>query len=318
MRDEGRVTLRLTTAEGAVRDVPLTEEMLVLGSGPTACLQVHDPAVSSLEPWEAILISIGGLVLGWLVYDLLCRTVRSELVLGLLVLAGVTATAYGASRLFAPRAAYLQVGAMLGTIMVANVFFVIIPAHRELIRAKEAGREPDPAANVRGKQRSIHNNYLTLPVLLTMLAGHFSVLYTADRAWLVLVALMLLGAWARLFFNLRHAGDTQWWMPVAWGVAVVLLAIAIKPPSESASASPAAIAAGKKVFASAGCAGCHTLADAGSTGDVGPNLDAASPSPALVVERVTNGVGQMPSFRATLSSAQIQDVAAYVSSAAGK
>ena len=90
----------------------------------------------------------------------------------------VAATAYGVSHLFAPRAAYLQVGAMLGTIMVANVFFVIIPAHWELIRAKEAGREPDPAANARGKQRSVHNNYLTLPVLFAMLSNHFAFTYS--------------------------------------------------------------------------------------------------------------------------------------------
>ena len=101
----------------------------------------------------------------------------------LVVLGLVTVAAYGVTQLYAPRAAYLQVGAMLGTIMVANVFFVIIPAHWELVRAKEAGREPDPAANVRGKQRSIHNNYLTLPVLFAMLAGHFPFTYGHAHSW---------------------------------------------------------------------------------------------------------------------------------------
>ena len=118
----------------------------------------------------------------------------------------VAVTAYGCSQLFAPRAAYLQVGAMLGTIMVANVFFVIIPAHWELIRAKEAGREPDPAANARGKQRSVHNNYLTLPVLFAMLSNHFAFTYSHADAWLVLVCLMVIGAAIRHFFNLRHQG----------------------------------------------------------------------------------------------------------------
>ena len=103
---------------------------------------------------------------------------------------------------------------MLGTIMAANVFFVIIPAHWELVRAKEAGREPDPAANRRGKQRSVHNNYLTLPVLFAMLAGHFPFTYGHDHAWAILVCLMVIGAWIRHYFNNRHAGRTLWWIPL--------------------------------------------------------------------------------------------------------
>ena len=175
---------------------------------------------------------------------------------------------------------------MIGTVMSANVFFVIIPAHRELIRAKEAGREPDPAPAIQAKQRSVHNNYFTLPVLLVMLAGHAPFAYGATRAWLVLVVLMAIGAFARLFFNLRHTGQTHWWMPVAAAVAVVALAVAIKPDDEPVAEDAALrrlrheLAAGKAVFASTGCGGCHTLADAGTTGNVGPNLDGARPSEA--------------------------------------
>src|SRR5205085_9672 len=106
-----------------------------------------DASVADISPAVAIAASIALLGVGWLVYDLLCRTLRSDAALGACMLVLVAATAYGCSQLFAPRAAYLQVGAMLGTIMVANVFFVIIPAHWELIRAKEAGRDADPAAN---------------------------------------------------------------------------------------------------------------------------------------------------------------------------
>ena len=95
---------------------------------------------------------------------------------------------------------------MLGTIMAANVLFVIIPAHWELVRAKQAGREPDPMPGIVAKQRSVHNNYLTLPVLFTMLAGHFAFTYTHDHAWPVLVALMVVGAAIRHYFNRRHAG----------------------------------------------------------------------------------------------------------------
>ena len=104
-----------------------------------------------------------------------------------------------------PRAAYIQVGAMLGTIMAANVFFVIIPMHWKLVRAKEAGEEPDPKWNALGKQRSVHNNYLTLPVVFAMLSNHFAFTYGHAHAWLILVALMALGAWMRHYFNLRHS-----------------------------------------------------------------------------------------------------------------
>src|SRR6476469_3582914 len=134
-----------------------------------------DRTVADLSAWQAIAISIAGLVVAWLVYDGLCRAFeKDELVLAVLVFAFIVASSWGAYNLFSARAAYLQVGAMIGTMMVGNVFFVIIPAHWELIRAKQAGREPDPAANARGKLRSVHNNYLTLPVVLAMLANHFA------------------------------------------------------------------------------------------------------------------------------------------------
>src|SRR5205814_1494349 len=130
-----------------------------------------DTSVADLTPWEAIALSVGGLVVAWLVYDGLCRAFPSdEGVLAVLVFAFVCASAYASWRLFAPRAAFLQVGAMIGTMMVGNVFFVIIPAHWKLIRAKEAERAPDPRWNAAGKTRSVHNNYLTLPAVFAMLS----------------------------------------------------------------------------------------------------------------------------------------------------
>jgi uncharacterized membrane protein len=206
---------------------------------------------------------------------------------------------------------------MLGTIMAANVFFSIIPAHWELIRAREAGREPDPASALAAKQRSVHNNYLTLPVLLTMLVGHFSFVYTTDHAWLVLVALMVLAAAVRVFFNLRHAGRTHWWIPAAATAAGVALALAIEPDDEPAAQTPGNPAAGRDVFVSE-CGSCHTLSDAGTTGRVGPNLDASQPPADLVLERVRDGKGAMPSFRSSLSDMEMRDVAAYVASVSGK
>jgi uncharacterized membrane protein len=192
-----------------------------------------DPSVAKLSTGAAVAISIGGLVIAWVVYDVLCRTIgrRSELALALCVLGLVVLASWGAAQLFSARAAYLQIGAMLGTIMAANVFFVIIPAHWELVRAKEAGREPDPGANRRGKQRSVHNNYFTLPVLFTMLAGHFPFTYGHDHAWAILVCLMVIGAWIRHYFNNRHAGRTLWWIPVTAAAGIAAVAVWIRPPA---------------------------------------------------------------------------------------
>jgi len=132
---------------------------------------------ADMSEWTAIAVSLALLAAAWLVYDGLCRAIRNELVLAAVLVALTTVAAYGLSLLFTDRAVWLQLGAMLGTIMVANVFFVIIPAHWELVRAKQAGREPDPAPAIRAKQRSVHNNYLTLPVLVAMLGDHFAFAY---------------------------------------------------------------------------------------------------------------------------------------------
>jgi uncharacterized membrane protein len=268
-----------------------------------------------VDAWVVVVISLSLLAAAWIAYDVLNRLLDDGWVLWTLLFGLVAAAAWGSSELFSPRAAWIQVGAMIGTVMAANVFVNIIPAHWELIRAKEAGREPDPQPGLQAKQRSVHNNYFTLPVLLTMLAGHFPFAYGADHAWLVLVALMLIGAWARLFFNLRHQGRTLWWMPVAGAAAFVALAVAVEQTDEPAtSAASADVVHGKAVFAAAGCGGCHTLADAGAAGTVGPSLDAVRPSTALAAERVRNGQGAMPAFAGTLSDADIADVAAYVAS----
>jgi uncharacterized membrane protein len=185
-----------------------------------------DKTVADLSAWEAIALSIGGLVLAWVVYDGLCRAfARDEAVLAVLVFAFICASAWASWNLFAPRAAYLQVGAMIGTMMVGNVFFVIIPAHWKLIRAKEAGLEPDPRWNRDGKTRSVHNNYLTLPVVLAMISNHFPFTYGHKNGWLVLVALMAIGAVVRHYFNLRHRGINAW--PILGVAAAGVLAVAL-------------------------------------------------------------------------------------------
>jgi uncharacterized membrane protein len=167
--------------------------------------------------------------------------------------------AWAASELFSGRASYLQVGAMLGTIMAANVLVVIIPAHWELVRAKEAGREPDPAPATRAKQRSVHNNYLTLPVVVAMLANHFAFAYSHRWAWLVLVALMATGAWVRHFFNLRHTGRTVWWIPATAAIAIAAIAIAIRPQESSGGPTQSVSFARARAIVIERCVPCHSL-----------------------------------------------------------
>jgi uncharacterized membrane protein len=222
-----------------------------------------DRSVADIRPAVAVAASVGLLALAWLVYDGLCRLlVRNELLLAAAIALFAVAAAYGSSRLFADRAVYIQVGAMLGTMMAGNVLFNIIPAHRELVAAKKAGRDPDPAPGIQAKQRSVHNNYLTLPVVFTMISNHFPVTYGHEHGWVVLLALMAIGAWVRHFFNLRHQGRTVWAIPATAAVATAAVALWIEPDGGSAQASadgeaPVAFADVERIVERR-CAACHS------------------------------------------------------------
>jgi uncharacterized membrane protein len=140
--------------------------------------------------------------------------------------------------------------------MAANVFFTIIPAHWELVRAKQQGREPDPEPGLRAKQRSVHNNYLTLPVVFTMLAGHFSLAFGAGHAWLVLLAIFALVAAIRHFFNRWHTGRRDWWILAAAAAGAVALAFALAPDNDGGVvAPPDSVAQG---IVAARCTACHS------------------------------------------------------------
>lgn len=161
------------------------------------------------------------LVAGWVVYDLICRIFGrnkdgsiggpdSERRVGVLVFVYACAATWLACQLFSGRAAFVLTGAMLATIMSANVFFWIIPGQRTVVADLAAGRKPDPVHGQRGKQRSVHNTYFTLPVLVAMLSNHYGMLWQHPLNWLVLIGLMLLGALVRLFFVLRHKAPARW------------------------------------------------------------------------------------------------------------
>ena len=215
-----------------------------------------DKSVADLRPWQAIAISVALLVAAWLVYDGLCRVIPNDVALAAVLLVLVTLAAWGVSHLFSGRAEYIQIGAMLGTMMAGNVLFVIIPAHWELIRAKQAGREPSAAAGLRAKQRSVHNNYLTLPVVFTMISNHFPITYGHSYSWLILVALLVIGAWVRHFFNLRHTGRTAWWIPVTAALAIAAVAVAIRPHGSSGGTAVPFTRA--QAIVQARCVPCHS------------------------------------------------------------
>ena len=175
-----------------------------------------DANVAHLTSWQAVGIGAASMVGSWIVYDLLCRSVvgKFDALLGVIVFGLMTLLAWGLSRTLGGRAAFIQVGASIGTIMVANVFFVIIPAQRRMVAAMRAGSSPDPRDGKRGKQRSVHNNYFTLPVLFTMVSNHYASTYAHPYNWAILVLIAAAGVSIRHFFNRRHKGVLAWQYPL--------------------------------------------------------------------------------------------------------
>jgi uncharacterized membrane protein len=205
-----------------------------------------DRTVADLSSWQAIGIGLGSLVAGWVVYDLLCRSKlgKHDLAFGAVVYVLLVGATWVLTHWLSGRAAYIHVGAMIGTIMVANVAMVIIPGQRKVVNAMIAGEKPDPVYGIRGKQRSVHNNYFTLPVLFIMISNHFAMTYRHEHAWAVLAGIMLAGVLIRHFFNLRHKGRVDWKYP-AMGVALLAaVAVAIAPKAPLHTGSGAAAAAG--------------------------------------------------------------------------
>ncbi|MBC3926815.1 urate hydroxylase PuuD [Undibacterium sp. CY21W] len=220
-----------------------------------------DPSVANLTPAVAIAAALGFLALGWLVYDLLCRLFgKNEKLLSALIVAYVIAAAWAACHLFSGRAAFLITGAMIATIMSANVFFWIIPGQRKVVAAMKAGAPVDPVHGQRGKQRSVHNTYFTLPVLFAMLSNHYSMTYNHAQNWLVLVFIMVVGVLVRQFFILRHKGKTS---PIYPALAIAILAALAawmtpkSAPVSSAKESPAAQFAQVQQVVQARCIQCH-------------------------------------------------------------
>lgn len=171
-----------------------------------------EPGLATLTTAEAIGIAAASMVGSWFIYDALCRSPlgRNDVLLGAIVFAGLTLLAWALHRVFSGRAAYIHVGTAIGTIMAANVFFVIIPGQKKMVDAMRAAQLPDPIHGRRGKQRSVHNNYFTLPVLFVMISNHYASTYGHPHAWAVLALIAAAGVSIRHFFNRRHKGVLPW------------------------------------------------------------------------------------------------------------
>ena len=229
-----------------------------------------DKNVYDWSPNAAVAGALAFLAVFWVVYDLLCRwigekqgKVGGDTLVAVLVLVYVIAASWAACQLFAGRAAFLMVGAMMATAMSANVFFWIIPGQKKVIAQMKAGQPVDPIHGQRAKQRSVHNTYFTLPVLIAMLSNHYGWLYQGAHNWLVLVLLMLAGALIRHSFVVRHKalvmGKRVPWEYAAVGTAVLLgLAVWLAPaPQPKVVAAPVPTLAEVKAVIDQRCALCH-------------------------------------------------------------
>ena len=184
-----------------------------------------DPAVMPLTQMQAIAISVVSLTVGWFIYDGLCRTKVGEhtVILALSVFALILIAAVLYTKVFSGRGAFIHVGALVGTIMAANVFAVIIPNQKKMIAQMIAGQTPEARFGIIGKQRSIHNNYLTLPVLLMMVSQHYPFLFSHPQSWLVVALILVSGGLVRHILNRLDAGDD--WDGYGWALPAAALAL---------------------------------------------------------------------------------------------
>jgi uncharacterized membrane protein len=224
--------------------------MLVLVYYLGSDLYLIDPQVMDLQTWQAIAISLASLAFGWLAYTTICRVfVNANQTLVMVALFAVlVAMSWGYTQVFSGRAALIHLGAFTATIMSANVFMVIIPNQKIVVADLKAGRTPDPKYGKIAKQRSTHNNYLTLPVVFLMLSNHYPLVFATEYNWIIASLVFLMGVTIRHWFNTRHAkkGNPHW----TWGVTVILFLIIAwlstapmrhAPAAEDAALSPAAL-----------------------------------------------------------------------------
>lgn len=246
-----------------------------------ADLYMVDSAVAHLNSMQAIGVGLGTLIVGWLVYDGLWRWLGErmpKLALGISLLLYVAA-AYALTHLLSGRAAFIMSGAMLGTIMAANVAMVIMPNQRKMYAAATAGGEVDPRLSYQAKRRSTHNNYLTLPVIFMMISNHFSMTFGHAMNWLILVAMFLVGIGVDHFLNSRDKGNKGiGYVALAASCALLIAAMAFTAtpastaPAGTAEANPAPVAfASVQGVIAARCMECHSAHPTSKLFPIAPN-----------------------------------------------
>jgi uncharacterized membrane protein len=224
-----------------------------------ADIYLIDPAVADLSQPAAVGIAVAVLVGSWLVYDVICRSPagRNEGLLAGLLFLLTALLAWGLCQLYGGRGAYIHFGAVLGTVMVANVFFVIIPGQRRMVNAHERNEEPDAADGIRAKQRSVHNTYFTLPVLFVMTSNHYAITFSHEYNWLILVAFTVAGALIRIYFVARHKGRASP-LPVVIATLILLaVAFVIAPRSRATTVADVPFEQVRSVIESR-CTSCHS------------------------------------------------------------
>lgn len=226
---------------------------------------------ANLTGWQANVVALVFLAMGWIVYNELCKRISPNMerdgVLSIAVAVMMVVVAYLSSHIFSGRAAFLITGAVMATAMSANVFFWIIPGQRRMVKALKAGETPNPIDGKRGKQRSVHNTYFTLPVLLLMLSNHYSFTYNHPQAWVIMTLFIFAGALIRQYFVLMHSGQHKPAYPAA-GVVLILAVVWIAAPKPqpavttqgseaSADAAPSVTLAQVQGIMEARCVQCH-------------------------------------------------------------
>ncbi len=217
-----------------------------------------DQQVMALTPTPAIFISIGFIAGGWIVYNLLCKLLRGqESLLVTIVFMLVAIAAWALFQMLSARAAFLHVGAMMGTIMAANVFFQIIPGQKKVVAQIRAGETPDAEPGIIGKQRSVHNTYFTLPVLFIMISNHYPMTYSHEQGWLVLIFIMFAGVLIRQYFVLRHSGRASPLLPAGGILLLVAMIWYLSPAAPDGSSNNSVSDADIGKIIDARCVACH-------------------------------------------------------------
>jgi len=232
-----------------------------------------DSSVADISVDVAILIGVGSIVGGWVVYDLMCKSplINNQAMFGLVLFILLTLAAYGLSKVFSGRGAYIHIGAIMGTIMAANVLFVIIPGQTAMVSAAKRGEAPDPRPGIWAKQRSLHNNYFTLPVLFIMISSHYPLTFGDEYGWLVLAGLSIVGIMVRHYFNMKNQGKARQGfilLPLAF-ILFFAIAYAAAPISEDEAAEIVPFATVQKIINDR-CTSCHAASPINKDFDAPP------------------------------------------------